>query len=133
MKDLKAKDVMTRPVVSARRHASARDIAMQLLSGLYSGIPVTDENGKVIGVVTEFDLLKQIMEGKDLVTLKAEEVMTRDTITVDVDTPLTEVLRTMMEKNIIRIPVTNEGCLSGIIARCDILKAHIEPEFVTYI
>jgi predicted transcriptional regulator len=133
MQNLKAKDIMTRPVVSARRHASARDIAMQLLSGLYSGIPVTDEEGKVIGVVTEFDLLRQIMEGKDLVTLKAEEVMTRDTITVDVDTPLNEVLSTMMEKNIIRIPVTNGGCLTGIIARCDILKAHIEPEFVTYI
>ena len=133
MEDLKAKDVMTRPVLSARRNASARDIAMQLLSGLYSGIPVTDENGKVIGVVTEFDLLKQILAGKELVTLKAEDVMTRDTVTVDVDMPLKEVLKTMIEKNIIRIPVTIEGCLTGVIARCDILKTYIEPEFVTYI
>ena len=124
---------MTRPVVSARKKASARDIAMQLLSGLYSGLPVTDDEGKVVGVVTEFDLLKQIREGKDLTTLRAEDVMTRESVTVDVNTPLQEVLNAMMEKNIIRIPVTENGFLTGIIARCDILKAHIEPEFVTYI
>jgi len=133
MKNLKAGDVMTRPVVSARKNASARDIAMQLLSGLYSGLPVTDDEGKVVGVVTEFDLLKQIREGKDLTTLRAEDVMTRESVTVDVNTPLQEVLNAMMEKNIIRIPVTENGFLTGIIARCDILKAHIEPEFVTYI
>ncbi len=133
MKNLKARDVMTRPVVSARQNASARDIAMQLLSGFYSGLPVTDDAGKVVGIVTEFDLLKQIREGKDLTTLRAEEVMTRESVTVDINTPLQEVLNVMMEKNIIRIPVTENGCLTGVIARCDILKAHIEPEFVTYI
>ena len=81
MKNLKARDVMTRPVVSARKNASARDIAMQLLSGLYSGLPVTNDEGKVVGIVTEFDLLKQIREGKDLTTLRAEEVMTREFVT----------------------------------------------------
>ena len=65
MKNLKAVDVMTRPVVSARKNASARDIAMQLLSGLYSGLPVTDDEGRVVGIVTEFDLLKQIGEGEE--------------------------------------------------------------------
>ena len=132
MEDLKARDIMTRPVVSARKNASARDVALQLLSGLYSGMPVTDENGKVTGLITEFDLLKKIIEGKDLVTLKAEDVMTRDAITVDVETPLNAVVRIMLERNIIRIPVTEEGRLIGVIARCDILKIYIEPEFVTY-
>jgi CBS domain-containing protein len=133
MKNLKAIDLMTRPVVSARKNASARDIAMQLLSGLYSGLPVTDDEGRVIGIVTEFDLLKQILAGRDLVTLRAEEVMTRESVTVDVNAPLQEVLNLMMEKNIIRIPVTENGSLTGVIARCDILKTHIEPEFVMYI
>ena len=57
MKNVTAKDIMTKPVVSAKKHASARDIALKILSGLYSGMPVTDEDGKVIGVVTEYDLL----------------------------------------------------------------------------
>src|SRR3972149_5218893 len=60
MKNLKAGDVMTRPVVSARKNASARDIAMQLLSGLYSGLPVTDDEGRGGGIVTEFDLILQV-------------------------------------------------------------------------
>jgi CBS domain-containing protein len=133
MKDLKAKDIMTRPVVSARENASARDIAMQVLSGLYSGMPVTDENGKVIGVVTEFDLLGQVCEGRELVKLTAGDVMTKNPITVDVNTSLNDLLKSMMENNIVRVPVTEEGRLVGIIARCDILRAFIEPEFVTYL
>ncbi len=132
MKDLKAKDIMTRPVVSARKNASARDIAMQVLSGLYSGMPVTDEDGKVIGIVTEFDLLGQVCEGQELVKLTAGDVMTKNPITVDVNTSLNDVLKNMMENNIVRVPVTEEGRLVGIVARCDILRAFIEPEFVTY-
>ena len=132
MKDLKAKDMMTRPVVSARKNASTRDIALQLLSGLYSGMPVTDDDGKVIGVVTENDLLGHICEGKELTKLNASDVMSKNPVTVDVNTSLSEVLKTMLENNIIRVPVTDEGRLVGVIARCDILKVYIEPEFVTY-
>ena len=46
MKNLKASDVMVRPVVSAKAHASARDVTLQVLTGLYSGMPVTDEEGR---------------------------------------------------------------------------------------
>ncbi|MBI4686888.1 MAG: CBS domain-containing protein [Nitrospirae bacterium] len=132
MKDLKARDIMTRPVVSARRNASARDIAMQLLSGLYSGMPVTDENGKVVGVVSEFDLLGQVCEGKELVKLTAEDIMTKNPITVDANTKVNDVLQVMLDNNIVRLPVVEDGHLAGVVARCDILKAYIEPEFVTY-
>jgi len=132
MKDLKAKDIMTRPVVSARKNASARDIAMQLLSGLYSGMPVTDEDGKVLGVVTEFDLLGRVFMEEELVKLTAGDVMTKTPVTVDVSTSLNDLLKTMMENNIVRLPVTEEGRLVGVIARCDILRAFIEPEFATY-
>jgi CBS domain-containing protein len=132
MKDLKAKDIMTRPVVSARTNASARDVALQVLSGLYSGMPVTDEEGKVIGVVTEFDLLGQVCEGRELAGLTAGDVMTKNPITVDVNTSLNDLLKSMMEHNIVRVPVTEEGRLVGVIARCDILRSFIEPEFATY-
>ncbi len=132
MKDMKAKDLMMRPVVSARENASARDIALQVLSGHYSGMPVTDENGSVIGIVTEFDLLCQVSEGKELVKLTAEDVMQKEPKTVDINTPLNEVLDIMLENFIIRIPVTEDERLVGIIARCDILKVYIEPEFFTY-
>jgi len=66
MQKLKARDIMTRPVVSARENASARDVAMQLLCGLYSGMPVTNQKGEVTGVITEHDLLKAVKGGKAL-------------------------------------------------------------------
>jgi CBS-domain-containing membrane protein len=132
MKDLTASDIMMRPVVTARKKASARDIALQLLTGLYSGMPVTDEGGRVIGVVTELDLLRAAEEGKELVKTTAEEIMSTGVVTADVDTPVSELIKIMTEKNLIRVPVTDKGVLVGVVARCDVLKTLIEPEFVTY-
>ncbi len=132
MKDLKASDVMVRPVISARKNASARDIAMQLLTGLYSGMPVTDDEGKVIGLITELDLLEAVLEDKELAKTTAEDIMSRDPLTVDADTPITEIIKIMKEKNVIRLPVTRNDKLVGVVARCDILKGLLEPEFVAY-
>jgi predicted transcriptional regulator len=132
MKDLKASDVMVRPVVAARKNAPARDVVFQFLNGFYSGMPVTDDEGKVIGVVTELDILNAVLTGKELVKITAGDIMTSDPITVDLSTPLTELVKIMKEKNIIRLPVTENGKLVGIVARCDILTTLIEPEFVTY-
>jgi predicted transcriptional regulator len=132
MKDLKASDVMVRPVVAARKNAPARDVVFQFLNGFYSGMPVTDDEGTVIGVVTELDILNAVLGGKELVKITANDIMTSDPVTVDVSTPLTELVKIMKEKNIIRLPVTENGKLVGIVARCDILTTLIEPEFVTY-
>ncbi len=133
MKDLRAGDIMIRPVVTATRKASARDVALQLLNGLYSGIPIADEQGRVIGMVTEFDLLKAAQDGKDLFEVGAEEIMSRDGIvTAELDTPVMDLLKTMIGKNIIRMPIMDKGEIVGVVARCDVLKALIEPEFVTY-
>lgn len=132
MNKLTAADLMMRPVVSARLQASARDIALQLLNGLYSGMPITDEDGKVIGVVTELDLINAALKGKELTKLSAEDIMNKEVFSVDVETPVIKIIKIMKDKGIIRLPVTKEDRLVGIIARCDILKSLIEPEFVTY-
>jgi signal-transduction protein with cAMP-binding, CBS, and nucleotidyltransferase domain len=131
MEGCTAKEIMTRPVVSARKSASARDIALQLLSGLYSGMTVTDDDGRVAGIVTEFDLLDQIRQERDLSQLTAEDIMTRDVITVDVDTPVGDVVTILLDKNIIRLPVTEKGKVAGVIARCDLLRCYLDPAFIT--
>ena len=128
----KAKDLMSRPVVSARKNASARDISLQLLTGLYSGMPVTDDDGKVVGMVTEFDLLAALEKGKELTKLNAGDIMTKNIATADINMPIEEVIKIILDKNVIRLPVTEKGKLVGVIARCDILKNYMEPEFVTY-
>ncbi|WP_054032111.1 CBS domain-containing protein [Desulfatitalea tepidiphila] len=132
MKDLKASDVMVRPVVAAKKNAQARDVALQLLDGLYSGMPVTDDNDAVIGVVSELDILDAVLKEKQLEKITAGEIMTPNPVTADVATPLADIVKLMKKKNIIRLPITAEGKLVGVVARCDILKTLIEPEFVTY-
>lgn len=129
---IKAMDLMTRPVVSARKNASVRDISLQLLGGLYSGMPVTDDSGKVIGMVTEFDILAQIQKGIELTKLTAGDIMTKDVVTVDINAPVEEIVKIVLDKKVIRLPVTEKGKLVGVIARCDILRIYMEPEFVTY-
>ena len=132
MKNLKASDVMTRPVVSARPKASARDVVLQLTTGLYSGMPVTEGDGKIVGIITELDLLSAVTEGKELAKTTAEDIMSRDVVTVNPGTPVTEIIPIMQARNLIRVPVVKGGKLVGIVSRSDILRALIEPEFVTY-
>ena len=119
---LEAKDIMKRPVISTKKRASARDIALQLVSGRFSGMPVIDEEERVIGVITEHDLLNKVLEGKDLGKLTVEDVMQKNPITVDVNAPLGDILDIMLENGILRVPVTDGLCLVGVISRSDILR-----------
>lgn len=131
---MKARDVMNSRVTAATPRAVGRDLALQLLSGMYSGLPVIDGKGKVLGVVTEFDLLNAIRNGRDLQTIKAEDIMTQPAICAREDEDLDGVIQKMTEKNIIRLPVVGEeGKLVGVIARADVLSRMIEPEFVTIV
>ncbi|MCS6927121.1 MAG: CBS domain-containing protein [Candidatus Binatia bacterium] len=130
---MKARDVMNRRVTAATPRAIGRDLALQLLSGMYSGLPVISADGKVIGVVTEFDLLRAIQEGKDMQTVRAEEIMGQPPVCVEEDEPIEAVIAKMTAHHIIRVPVVREGKLVGVIARADILSHMIEPEFVTVV
>lgn len=130
---MKAYDVMNTRVTAATPRAVARDLALQLLEGMYSGLPVVNSKSEVIGVVTEFDLLYAIQSGKDLQTTKAEEIMSKP-ICVFEDEDLDSVIAKMTANGIIRVPVVgDDGKLVGVIARADILSRMIEPEFVTIV
>jgi CBS domain-containing protein len=128
---MKARDVMNKRVTAATPRAIGRDLAQQMLSGMYSGLPVVDAGNHVVGVVTEFDLLKAITDGKDLQTVKATEIMGHPAICVEEDDEIEMVIAKMTTHNIIRIPVVRDGNLVGLISRADILGRMIEPEFVT--
>lgn len=127
-----AKDIMNKIVTAAKKNTIGRDLAVKLLSGMYSGLPVVDNNGKVIGVVSEFDLLKAIRSGKALEQVKAEDIMSKNPICVTEDTPIEEIIDLMTKHNIIRVPVVRKDTLVGVVSRCDILSSIVEPEFVTF-
>jgi len=126
-----AKDIMNKIVTAAKKKTIGRDLAVKLLSGMYSGLPVVDDNGKVIGVVSEFDLLKAIRSGKSLEQVKAEDIMSKNPICVSENTPVEEIIDLMIKNNVIRVPVVRNDNLVGVISRCDILSSVVEPEFIT--
>lgn len=129
---LKAQEIMNRPVVAAAPSTTARDIAIQLLMGGYSGLPVTDRSGTVVGIVSELDVIRTIRAGKALETTTADEIMSKNAICVDVADSIEHVMELMDTKQIVRVPVTEEGKLVGVISRPDVLRAFIEPKFMSF-
>lgn len=129
-----AHEVMHKRVIAVRPEALGRDLVLKLLSGTFSGLPVVDENRTVVGVVTEFDLIKAKQEGKNLETVKAQAIMSRPPITVRESAAIEEVIATMMTHRIIRVPVVAEdGRLVGIISRSDLLSRMVQPEAVFFV
>ncbi|MBI4468095.1 MAG: CBS domain-containing protein [Acidobacteria bacterium] len=127
--NMKISEIMTRRVVAAKSTASCNTLAQKMLSGFFSGMPVTDSRGMVIGVVTEFDILKALRSGKDGLHQTAEEIMTKDPICLHADDTVDEAVELMTRYNIIRIPVVRDGKLVGIVSRSDILRAFVREEF----
>jgi CBS domain-containing protein len=129
---IKAKEIMQRPVIAATPRASLRDVAIQLVANEFSGMPVAAPDGRVIGVITEADIVRALVEGKRLENLTATDVMTGPPITVDVDTSIEDVMKCLKENNIVRVPITAENALVGIISRRDVIRAVLEPEFMAF-
>lgn len=129
---MKAAKLMRRPVVAATPRASVRDIAMQLVANGFSGMPVAERDGTVIGVITEADILRALTEGKALETLAAEDIMTKSVISVDLETPMPDVMKVLQDHHILRVPVTDRGKLVGIISRIDLIRTVLEPEFMAF-
>ena len=129
---LTAGQIMQKPVLATTMRASARDVAAQLVRNEFSGMPVAERDGTLMGVVTEADILRVLGEGKALETLTAGDIMTEKPSTVDVEAPVTEVIQILQEHRILRVPVTERGRLVGIISRSDIIRAVLEPEFMAF-
>jgi CBS domain-containing protein len=127
-----AGDLMNRPVVAASKTTTARDLAIQMFLGGFSGMPITDRDGKIVGLVTEFDIIHAARQGKELATTTAQDIMTYDVISVDVKVPIEEVVAILEQERILRVPVTEEGRLVGVISRPDVLRWLVEPNFMTF-
>lgn len=142
-----ARDIMSTNVLTVNKDTTIEEIAHLLADNNISGVPVLDSSGKVIGMVTEKDLLYKDVEPRfpamveilggliflqgakqyneelrKLVATKAEDIMSQNVITIDEDEPVERVARLMVEKDINRVPVLKNGKLSGIISRADVVK-----------
>jgi CBS domain-containing protein len=129
---------MSPQVVVARENTNAEQISSRLLAGEFNGVPVVDDNGAVVGIVTALDILKAIQGGgkKKLNELLARDIMTPNPSVVKKDTPIEEIIRILVEKEIVLVPVVeednnNNNKLIGVVARLDILREKLNEGFIT--
>ena len=127
---MNAGEVMNTPIVAASLKASCREVALYMLLGGFSGVPIADGEGALVGIVTEIDLLRAVRSGKALDGTPVADIMTRNVITVDVATPIQQVMDILDSAHILRVPVTRNGALVGIVSRPDLLRAAVEPQFI---
>ncbi|OIJ95291.1 CBS domain-containing protein [Streptomyces monashensis] len=138
-------DVMTRRVVALRTGAAFKDIVRTMQEWRVSALPVLDDGGRVVGVVSEADLLpKEELSERDLSrygqvrrsvdvhkahAVTAAELMTTPAITVAPDSTLAHAARVMARSRVKRLPVVGRnGTLKGIVSRSDLLKIFLRDD-----
>jgi CBS domain-containing protein len=142
--ELLVRDVMTRDVISITKFDSVMNVANILTDKNISGLPVVDKEKKVVGIITQADILSMVGVGrehtfKDLLKYMLGEplherrlgdhvgdIMTVPALTISPDANIAEAVKVMDEKRIRRLTVVDgKGTLIGILTRADILKAVI--------
>lgn len=147
---MKARDVMTTGAVAVRADDPVDEIAHLLVNKGIGAVPVVDDEGQVIGIITESDLFlkekgipfsavkmpalfNQWVEPHRLAEIYANahlhtaaDIMTREVICVDVEDDVLDLARTMSRFNVERVPVLREGRLAGIITRGDLIRRWIQ-------
>ncbi|WFB11419.1 CBS domain-containing protein [Streptomyces sp. LX-29] len=138
-------DVMTQTVVAVGRDATFKEIVETLARWKVSALPVLAGEGRVIGVVSEADLLpkegfrdgdptryEQLSRLPELTkagAVTAGELMSTPAVTVHANATLAETARVMTHRHIKRLPVVDdEGRLTGIVSRIDLLKVFLRPD-----
>jgi CBS domain-containing protein len=112
---------MSRFVVTVRPEDTAWT-ALELMVSRGVGALVVVEGNRPIGIVTERDILRRLLRGsgpEELLTLLVRDVMTKEPIVCTPETPLRDVLRTMVERGFRRMPVVKNGLLEGIVTERD--------------
>ena len=116
-----AKDIMTDTVIVAKEDMIVTEAIKLLLRWHISGLPVLDGEGKLVGIITEHDLMNFAISG-DAADTKVSNIMTTSIETYSPDTLVVEVINHFAARRIRRIPVVENGKVVGIISRRDILR-----------
>ena len=146
-KEIKAKDIMTREVVSVHPDTSLLDAAKLIAEYNFDGVPVVDNENRLVGIVTEYDLinktsavhlptlqviLKNLPQFKkeeahfqeEILSLKVSDIMNKDPLTFDPDISYDDIIKIFREHHRVNpIPVVSDKLkVVGVISRFDILK-----------
>lgn len=136
---MRARDIMTTDVLTVGPEDGVNAVAGLLLYHRISAVPVVDDSGQLCGIVSVGDLIRRLNGGGSrtgwLVLLadrtsefthamgtRARDVMTREVVSVEDDTPMTEIAGILEERRIKSVPVMAGGHLVGIVSRADVLR-----------
>lgn len=123
--DLLVKQVMETKVQSARQKTKGDVIASLMIEG-FGCVPVVDGAKKLIGVVSEHDLLGAMDDGHGLSTVTATDVMTANPYSVRPETTLGTLVHVLRASDLVRVPVVDaKDRLIGIVARRDVLRTYV--------
>jgi CBS domain-containing protein len=111
-----AKDIMTRDIITVTPNMSVKKLAMLLIKSQISGAPVSGKNGKIIGVVSEADIVAK--KGRDV-----RAIMSKKVISIAEETSVKQIARLMTTHGIRRLPVMRGAEVVGIVSRADIVNA----------
>ena len=142
---MRAHQIMTKYVTTVTPHTTIEDAANVMLRCHLSGVPVVNDEGSLVGIVSESDFLRRTEIGTerkrpaflqfftsagklaaDFVHergRKVEDIMTRDPVTVTEQTPLSELVELMEKRGIKRLPVLSGKVMVGIVTRSNLLQA----------
>jgi len=148
---LTARDIMSNEVVTVTEEATVKELARILAIHQISGVPVINDQGGLVGVVTESDLIFQTKkvhiptvitildsvfylenphkmgdELKKMAAVKVTDILTSSPVTVQEDTTLDEIATLMAEKNVHTLPVMRDDILVGVIGKKDIIRTLID-------
>ena len=139
------RDVMTTRAVAVKKTASFKEMIVRMRKARVSALPVVDDAGRVVGVVSEADLLNKVADlaagpgplasvlrfrdHEKAAGVTAAQLMTSPPVTVGPDTPLAEAARLMRDRRVKRLPVISaSGHLIGILSRADVLRVFTRPD-----
>lgn len=120
---MQAKDIMTRDIITVSPNMTIKNLATTLIKNQISGAPVAGKNGKIVGVVSEADIVAK--KGKDV-----KAIMSKKIISVGEEATVEEIAQLMTTHRIKRVPVMRDRSVVGIVSRADIVSAIARGEHV---
>ena len=118
-----AKDIMTKDIITVSPKMTVRKLALTLIKNQISGAPVAEKSGKIVGIVSEADIVAK--KGRDV-----KAIMSKKVLKVAEDTSVEEIAQLMTTHSIKRVPVMLGEKVVGIISRADIVSAIARGEHV---
>lgn len=125
-KTLTVRQIMEGSVFTVSPETSGITIAEIMTERNFGAVPIVERDSTLVGLVSEFDLLRVIDEGKDLRHIMAEDMMTRNVVTVTEDMPVQDFIKLLQRQHLIRTPVVKGKTLVGIATRRDAVFAYVK-------